>query len=550
MKAFLPLLLTVVGCSSTPAAVKAPVEAKKETATEAGYLIEDRNGQVVGRLHTRWSNEGEYLTVVTRRVWGQPVTTASELQIKRSEETALTFRPDLSPVRFKRLSSQSGRLLLEFADGFVTADRGVEEARLVDKEPSVPLMLGQDPGLFRFWVEQSKLQPGESRKFKLRRPDALAPEPVSVQLFVDGKRRQVAKFDGSRYTLDGQGVLRIEAAGGLVYVRQDEAGTPPRLLPTPEPLAYRRPSAASFSDKPVVIEVPGGRLEGTLSTPRGPGPHPAVLFAPDLGRPDRNGFAGGVDRGTWQIFDALADAGYVVLRLDARGVGSTEAPTLGLNHARLTADLIAAWNILQGAPGLTPSDGAVAPSRPTYIVGHGFGSFEAAKLASLVEAKGLLLLAPATRAPGQVLAFRYQNQDGMNLAQARREGKLVVEALGGSETAQAEVSADHLSALEFDATRLASLVGQSLVLSGESKMPVAVFQGLRDFEVSWREDAKATVDAINAKRRGRATLFVYDFADHLLMNESGRSSPERYRRRGRRLEPKFVTDVVAWLKAH
>src|SRR5690606_22036593 len=103
----------------------------------------------------------------------------------------------------------------------------------------------------------------------------------------------------------------------------------------PAVLTYSLPPGAKFTRREV--ELPGKTgepaLAGEVLLPPGPGPHPAALLLPGTGQQDRFGFAGPppVDLGSHQITDALAEAGFVVLRFDARGFGgSAEGPVPSL----------------------------------------------------------------------------------------------------------------------------------------------------------------------------------------------------------------------------
>ena len=95
--------------------------------------------------------------------------------------------------------------------------------------------------------------------------------------------------------------------------------------------ARREPT---FTVSEVTIERPFGPAEdgasfpvaGSLRVPTKPRPkpgHPAVLFISGSGSQTRDGVQGGLDLGTREVLDAVADAGFVVLATDDRGVGKT-----------------------------------------------------------------------------------------------------------------------------------------------------------------------------------------------------------------------------------
>jgi dienelactone hydrolase len=78
----------------------------------------------------------------------------------------------------------------------------------------------------------------------------------------------------------------------------------------------------------------------------------------------------------------------------------------------------------------------------------------------------------------------------------------------------------------------------------------AVFQGMKDFQVSWREDARPLVHALNRRQKKHAKLFAYENVDHLMKAEPGESSARRYADHNRRIDPRFLDDLVAWIKDH
>ncbi|MGP1275815.1 MAG: alpha/beta hydrolase family protein [Caulobacterales bacterium] len=115
-------------------------------------------------------------------------------------------------------------------------------------------------------------------------------------------------------------------------------------------------------EREAVIEA-GVRLAGTLRTPDGDGPHPAILLLNGSGSQDRD-----VTIGEHRIFatlaDALANAGIASLRLDDRGIGlSGLTPASGPRE--LGEDAAAALTWLRTQPDVD--------TRCTGIMGHSEG---------------------------------------------------------------------------------------------------------------------------------------------------------------------------------
>jgi hypothetical protein len=73
---------------------------------------------------------------------------------------------------------------------------------------------------------------------------------------------------------------------------------------------------------------------------------------------------------------------------------------------------------------------------------------------------------------------------------------------------------------------------------------------MKDFEISWREEAKPIIDALKKHGNKLAKLFAYENVDHLMKSEPFVSSPRRYADRSRRIEGRFLDDLSTWLKEH
>ncbi|MFO0636420.1 MAG: hypothetical protein U0168_26615 [Nannocystaceae bacterium] len=129
--------------------------------------------------------------------------------------------------------------------------------------------------------------------------------------------------------VDGR-IARIEVeATELEIVAQPDASWPSWTVEGPRTLTWTKPADADFEVRP--LELPGKpgepRLLGELLLPPPrDAPLPAVLMLSATGQEDRYGFAGPppVDLGSHELGDALAQAGFAVLRFDDRGRGESE----------------------------------------------------------------------------------------------------------------------------------------------------------------------------------------------------------------------------------
>lgn len=530
------------GPRAVPAARPAG-EALFASGTSLGYRLEE-GGREVGRTHStfRVTDDGQ-LQVLTR------VERTSDTGERAQLEHATTFRKDLSPVRYKRLSSVTGRYELVFGGESVEVigDRGTRRVpKLAVRSPVIP---ADDPMMLALAIDDLRAARGTSAILDVFSPEDLSKEPWSVRVYADGAGATVVDVPGGKVVLDPRGAIQRAELGARVWTKLPAAGPAPEVKYSP-PLVYERPRGARFQDVPLRVAVTEGALVGVLSVPEDralwpKGLAPVVVVLSDRGDQDRFGFGEGNDRGTWELGDTLAEHGFAVVRVDDRGVadsGSTiegAERTLGLAVGDATA--------LVEAAARQP---AVDPQR-VYLLGFGTGGLVALHAAPRASVAGVLLVGTPFRGVATYLAGEEEKRGKLDRPEAERRARLLVAALGDDPAASAAVDRERLRALRRERAFLLDLsrVDLARVLS-EVKVPVGVFQGLKDFEVSWREDTEPLVEAARrAVGKDRVKLHAYDHTDHWMKAEAKASSYERYADRARRLEPRFVADVLAWLGA-
>ncbi len=309
----------------------------------------------------------------------------------------------------------------------------------------------------------------------------------------------------------------------------------------PRRLTYRKPEGATFELRPVEIPASkdGPTLAGEVVLPPGDGPHPAVLWVGTTGREDRYGFAGPppVDLGAHEITDALAQAGFVVMRFDERGHGGSEAG--GLSFSGQVDDAKRALGMLLVQP-------EVDPDR-VVLVGHGEGGLRQLTLAANLPQGivGVALLAT----PGRPYRDVFLEQAEAALAElppelragAAAQQEKMVEAVerGGAVPPELEGEAQWLREM---------FAVKPKMLLARVKAPVLVAQGGKDFEVDPGKDAIALRRAAKAAKL-RVELRRYPGLDHLFKPEPGESRPSRYLEPGRRVDATFIADLVTWAKS-
>ena len=160
------------------------------------------------------------------------------------------------------------------------------------------------------------------------------------------------------------------------------------------------------------------RLSGTLTTPAGPGPFPAVVLLSDSGPQNRD-----VDQQDYRMFGSLADhltrRGIAVLRFDDRGVGKSQGNNLAATTVDLVGDAQAAMVFLRARQ--------LIDQRYIGLLGHGEGANVALLAAAQQE--------PAT--PAFVVSLAGYGVPGRDVIQRQQ---LEIMRLIGSNPAQVKAA--------------------------------------------------------------------------------------------------------------
>jgi alpha-beta hydrolase superfamily lysophospholipase len=269
-----------------------------------------------------------------------------------------------------------------------------------------------------------------------------------------------------------------------------------------------------------------------------------------------------LDIGSWEIHDAIAEAGFVVLSTDDRGIGGTPLGEDGVNpveigYDELVGDAQAALDWLKGRD-------EVDPGR-IFIIGHSEGGLTAPLLVTRNDwVAGIICMSAMGRNLWEVTLD--QVQAGMkNLPEPAREGNMKAQLefmqackdgrlpdfsiLGAAAAAQLESAwkakvvpikawwQDHFS---LDVRKIHSAVA----------CPVFVAQGEKDFQTSADKDARQILKDVAEGPCTDLRLKVYADLDHLLKPCGGRDSSIQMYFTDRRVDGGFVKDVVRWLKDH
>lgn len=359
--------------------------------------------------------------------------------------------------------------------------------------------------------------------------------------------------------------LWIDVEGGLVEWSIPMQGVSARVLRAPpplpawhaerppgprDPITYEPPAGARFTLEDVVIEGPVTPIGASVTRPPGEGPRSAVLFLSGSGRHDRHGVTGEIDIGSHEIMDHLAERGFVGLRFDSRGAGTTKLgpDTLDLGLQDLLRDAEACLRHLRALPEVC---GASA-----WLVGHSQGGTLALMLAGAHPdaIAGVALLAAPGRGIDEVIVDQIRREGARvglrdeqieeQVAELREYVKL---ARGAEPWTDDRVPPRFLAGARSRRWMADYLALTPDVLFPKVRVPLLICQGGKDIQVSPRDDferlvttARATGLAVEAR--------LYPDLDHLFKPVRGEPSVRDYFDRSRSVDPTFLEDLAHWLQ--
>ena len=376
------------------------------------------------------------------------------------------------------------------------------------------------------------------------------------------------------------GIVVFRASAGAPW--PDWEAEAARLPPPP---GYRVPEGARFRVEDLEVDGPVTAIGAALSVPEGPGPFPSVLFIGGSGVHDRHGIAGEIDIGSHELMDALAEAGFLGLRFDARGGGTTRLGDDALDRG-LRSDIDDARACLAHLLRDPRTAG-----RPSFLIGHSQGGSVALALAgearppgavsdqleslprfqpdgTALDSKlerirrrrkhsgpsGVVLMAAMGRDLDEVLDDQTVEQgralslDDAQVAALREDGREVAALVrSGVDWTEEAVPHRFLAALRTRTWYADLLRYAPKELMGSVACPLLICQGGKDIQISPSRDAAALVAAAEAARLDLEYCYFPDL-DHLFKRCEGRSSIDQYCQ-DRRVDRAFIARVAAWLRS-
>jgi len=364
---------------------------------------------------------------------------------------------------------------------------------------------------------------------------------------IDGAHVQGDAFDdslGERVRISGGRLIDVEVAAAKLVIRRSSEHVDPVTIVPPE---IAKPNAA-FEHEEVEIKHDGAVIAGTITKKKGSkGRLPAVFFVSGSGPQDRNGFSSGIDLGTHEILDRLTDKGFLVLRVDDRGVGGSSAMPLDVGYAELIADARACVEFLAQRDDVDP--------KRIAVIGHSEGG-ETAPILAAEDARIAAIVLMA--APGRPILEVIADQNRLALTKAGLAKDEIERKMTEVRAYLAKLASDE----EIDATKaseeeLTALASRKWLQSHAKRDPVAtiravhcpvlILQGATDFQVSPEKDAAVLEAALKDAKHPDHEMKVFAGLDHLFKKSPGETSELADYWKSRPIDPGFLDTLAAWL---
>ncbi|HWB75728.1 MAG TPA: alpha/beta fold hydrolase [Nannocystaceae bacterium] len=515
-----------------PGEIYQPGEVRSFAVRQGGHRIGTSWGRYVGPTA---SGGHRFETRIELEVPGRAaVRSAGELELDASGRVVKGFeRSDAVELTFERKTD-----VLVFSDGEKTDEIGYAPERVDTAVMAHSAILHAE---LMFALREITTGELAWRLVSLSGGPPIEWSAKVLDATDDGERIRLETSLGEIVTLAEGRVNSIEVIDSqLEIVAEPNPQWPKFAIKGPQRLAYAPAADAHFTLRE--LELPGKAdepaLAGELVIPSGvTSKAPAVLFVSGTGLEDRHGYAGPppVDLGSHELTDALAEAGFVVLRFDERGRGKSEAGALGFLAQVSDARRALATLLVQPE---------VDPDR-IVVIGHGEGGLRALVLASerSQDVHAVALLATPGRPYEQILRAQADGQLARlppeTREQARTQQKQMLDDLVSGKRTPPELEPQAQWLREIFAVRPAELVGRL-------RVPLLLAQGGKDFEVDPGADPEALARAAR-RAKVKHELKRYPQLDHLFKPEPNASGPERYLV-DRRVDTVFIADVIAWAK--
>lgn len=378
--------------------------------------------------------------------------------------------------------------------------------------------------------------------FSMRVGESSAEQIQTTARLVNARRTHItlvlpgAQIDADLWTDDASRMIRFSVpAQSLDVVREDIAAVSSRSVPISRP-----------NDEKVNIPSNGFSLAGTLSRPTEASATrlPAVVLVGGSGPTDRDGLAFGIPL-LGQIADALATAGFIVVRYDKRGIGQSGGRAESATLADYADDVRAAVKMLAGRKDVDP--------KRIAVVGHSEGGSVALLAAAKdkrIAAVGLINT-PGITGGDIVLAQQQRLLNRSKLTAEEKQAKVDAQ----KRIHEAAITGKGLDQLPADVRRAVDNAEfQSLLTTDPAKIlpgvrqPLLIVQGEKDTQVEPQNADRLETLARARKRAAPVDVVKVPGVNHLLVPATTGEADEYASLPDRHVSPAVTEAIVTWLQ--
>jgi pimeloyl-ACP methyl ester carboxylesterase len=344
-----------------------------------------------------------------------------------------------------------------------------------------------------------------------------------------------ATLDANIWSDDAGRLVRFNMPGqSLDVVREDIAAVSSRTVTISRP-----------NDERITIPGSGFTLAGTVSRPSTPAAArlPAVVLIGGAGAADRDGVSYGIPV-LGELAGAIADAGFLVVRYDKRGLGQSGGRSESASLTDYAEDVRATVKALTARKDVDPQRIA--------LVGHGEGGLVALIAASKEKRVDAVALAGTPGMTGAEVALAQQQRmlDRMKLSAEERQAKVDAQkkiheaAMTGKGVDQLPPAvrrsienAEYQSVLSTDPAKLMKDV----------KQPVLIVQGELDTQVD-PKNADLLADSAHQRKNGSVDVIKVPGVNHLLATASTGEVDEYGGLKDKHVAPAVTQAILTWLQ--
>ncbi len=343
---------------------------------------------------------------------------------------------------------------------------------------------------------------------------------------------------------------------GEINIWADESGRLLRLTAPAQGLDVARADIASVSARQVSISRPndeavrilanGFSLAGTISKPSTPAnrPLPGVVLAGDSGPVDRDELIAGIPV-LGQLAGALADAGFVVLRYDKRGIGQSGGRQEGVTLADYSEDQRAAVKFLASRKDVD--------ARHVALVGHGEGGIISLMTAAAEKRVAAVVLLATPGISGSELLLQQQEHAlaRMNVSDTEKQARITMQ----KRINEAVLTGKGLDQFTANVRRqIDDPEFQSVVAADPAKLiarvhqPILIVQGELDTQIAPSNADRLATLAQSRKSSTAANVVKLPGANHLFAMAVTGEADEYDKLPVKEISPSLPSAIIDWLK--